>query len=61
MILCLLTDPPERTIDDTSVQDFKDLLNLNLVNYFIFCKVSCIYTVAQIIAAWYNYYYYFQK
>ena len=40
MILCLLTDPPERTIDDTSVQDFKDLLNLNLVNYFIFCKVS---------------------
>lgn len=42
MILCLLTDPPERTIDDTSVQDFKDLLNLNLVNYFIFCKVSCI-------------------
>ena len=39
-ILLVLTDPPTKTIDDTSVDDFKDLLNLNLVNYFIFCKVS---------------------
>lgn len=41
---CLINNagwhPPERTIDDTSVQDFKDLLNLNLVNYFIFCKFA---------------------
>ena len=37
----VLTDPPGgKTIDHTSVDEFRDLLNLNLVNYFIFCKVS---------------------
>ena len=36
-----LTDPPGgKTVDQTSVDEFRDLLNLNLVNYFIFCKVS---------------------
>lgn len=37
----VLTDPPGgKTVDHTSVDEFRDLLNLNLVNYFIFCKVS---------------------
>lgn len=36
----MLADPPMKTVDQTSIDEFKDLLNLNLVNYFIFCKVS---------------------
>lgn len=44
---CLINNagwhPPTKTIDDTSVDDFKDLLNLNLVNYFIFCKFALPY------------------
>lgn len=36
----VLADPPMKTVDQTSIDEFKDLLNLNLVNYFIFCKVS---------------------
>ncbi|CAH1250893.1 HSD17B14 [Branchiostoma lanceolatum] len=32
--------PPEQTIDDTSVEDFKSLLNLNLVSYFIASKFA---------------------
>ena len=38
----LLTDPPSKTIDETSVDLFRELLNLNLVNYFLFCKVSTV-------------------
>jgi len=40
--LLLLTDPPSKTIDETSVDLFRELLNLNLVNYFLFCKVSTV-------------------
>ncbi|KAJ7349530.1 hypothetical protein OS493_038758, partial [Desmophyllum pertusum] len=32
--------PPEKTVDQTSVDEFKKLLDLNLVNYFIFCKFA---------------------
>ncbi|KAK3719594.1 hypothetical protein QZH41_015733 [Actinostola sp. cb2023] len=41
---CLINNagwhPPEKSIDDTSVEDFKNLLNFNLVNYFILCKLA---------------------
>ncbi|XP_031568140.1 17-beta-hydroxysteroid dehydrogenase 14-like [Actinia tenebrosa] len=41
---CLINNagwhPPAKTIDDTSVEDFKSLLNFNLVNYFILCKLA---------------------
>ncbi|KXJ20962.1 17-beta-hydroxysteroid dehydrogenase 14 [Exaiptasia diaphana] len=41
---CLINNagwhPPEKNIDDTSIQDFKNLLDLNLVNYFTLCKLS---------------------
>lgn len=38
-VLFVLADPPEKTVDNTSVDEFRSLLDLNLVNYFIFCKV----------------------
>lgn len=37
--LFALADPPEKTVDNTSVDEFRSLLDLNLVSYFIFCKV----------------------
>ncbi|RMX45463.1 hypothetical protein pdam_00023240 [Pocillopora damicornis] len=42
---CLINNagwhPPEgKTVDHTTVDEFKNLLNLNLVNYFIFCKFA---------------------
>ena len=37
--LFLLADPPEQTVDNTTVDEFRSLLDLNLVSYFIFCKV----------------------
>lgn len=44
---CLINNagwhPPMKTVDQTSIDEFKDLLNLNLVNYFIFCKYSLPY------------------
>ena len=40
--LFALADPPEKTVDNTSVDDFRSLLDLNLVNYFIFCKVRAL-------------------
>ena len=40
LFFVFLTDPPEKTIDQTSIDEFRSLLDLNLVNYFIFCKVS---------------------
>ncbi|MEE6483036.1 hypothetical protein FKM82_013411 [Ascaphus truei] len=33
-------DPPEQTIDDTSAQEFRDLLNLNLIGYFLAAKYA---------------------
>ena len=42
--LTFITDPPSKTIDQTSAHEFRDLLNLNLVNYFLFCKVSLLIT-----------------
>ena len=42
--LTFITDPPSKTIDQTSAHEFSDLLNLNLVNYFLFCKVSLLIT-----------------
>ena len=35
-----IIDPPHRPIDEVSVEDFKWLLNLNLVSYFAACKVN---------------------
>lgn len=32
--------PPEKTVDNTSVDEFRSLLDLNLVSYFIFCKLA---------------------
>lgn len=41
---CLINNagwhPPERAIDDFSVQDFRDLLELNLVSIFAACKFA---------------------
>ncbi|CAH3015585.1 unnamed protein product [Porites evermanni] len=41
---CLINNagwhPPSKTIDQTSAHEFRDLLNLNLVNYFLFCKFA---------------------
>ncbi|XP_078583428.1 L-fucose dehydrogenase-like isoform X2 [Branchiostoma floridae x Branchiostoma japonicum] len=41
---CLINNagmhPPEQTIDDTSVDEFRSLLNLNLVSYFIASKFA---------------------
>lgn len=40
-LVLILADPPDgKTVDCTSVDEFRKLLDLNLVNYFIFCKVS---------------------
>ncbi|NP_001128543.1 hydroxysteroid (17-beta) dehydrogenase 14 L homeolog [Xenopus laevis] len=39
---CLINNagwhPPEQTIDDTTAEDFRDLLNLNLIGYFLTAK-----------------------
>ncbi|XP_069493166.1 17-beta-hydroxysteroid dehydrogenase 14 isoform X2 [Ambystoma mexicanum] len=32
--------PPEQTIDDTSAEDFRNLLNLNLIGYFLAAKYA---------------------
>ncbi|XP_072282800.1 L-fucose dehydrogenase-like, partial [Pyxicephalus adspersus] len=32
--------PPEQRIDDTSVQEFQELLNLNLIGYFLTAKYA---------------------
>uniref|UniRef100_H2ZTH5 Hydroxysteroid (17-beta) dehydrogenase 14 n=1 Tax=Latimeria chalumnae TaxID=7897 RepID=H2ZTH5_LATCH len=32
--------PPEQKIDDTSAQDFRDLLNFNLISYFLAAKFA---------------------
>lgn len=44
---CLINNagwhPPHLTIDEISVEDFKDLLQLNLVSYFAACKFALPY------------------
>lgn len=41
---CLINNagwhPPEQVIDNTSAQDFQDLLNLNLIGYFLTAKYA---------------------
>ncbi|CAH2319263.1 17-beta-hydroxysteroid dehydrogenase 14 [Pelobates cultripes] len=41
---CLINNagwhPPDQTIDDTSAQEFHDLLNLNLIGYFLTAKYA---------------------
>ncbi|XP_075694969.1 L-fucose dehydrogenase isoform X2 [Rhinoderma darwinii] len=41
---CLINNagwhPPEQTIDNTTVQEFQDLLNLNLIGYFLTAKYA---------------------
>ena len=35
-----IPDPPYQTIDDTSGDDFKKLIDLNLVGYYLVAKVG---------------------
>lgn len=35
--------PPHKPTDDTSAEEFRDLLNLNLVSYFLACKFALPY------------------
>ena len=40
-MLCLLSsDPPAKKIDDFTVEEFKQLFDINLLAYFISCKVG---------------------
>lgn len=42
LFLCLKSsssDPPHKPTDDTTAEEFRDLLNLNLVSYFLASKV----------------------
>ena len=34
-----VTDPPYQTIDDTSADDFRKLVDLNLIGYYLVAKV----------------------
>jgi len=44
---CLINNagwhPPPKTIDDFSIEEFRDLLNLNLVSVFVACKLALPY------------------
>ncbi len=33
------SDPPHKPTDDTTAEEFRDLLNLNLISYFVASKV----------------------
>lgn len=35
-----LSDPPHKPTDDTTADEFRDLLNLNLISYFLASKVN---------------------
>jgi hypothetical protein len=35
-----IVDPPARTIDGFSSEEFRKLLDLNLIGYFLACKVQ---------------------
>lgn len=34
------SDPPHKSIDETTAAEFRELLNLNLISYFLTSKVS---------------------
>lgn len=36
---CAFSDPPAKTIDGFSSEEFRQLLDLNLIGYFLACKV----------------------
>ena len=38
-IYIIVTDPPYQTIDDTSADDFRKLVDLNLIGYYLVAKV----------------------
>lgn len=38
--VCVVSDPPPKPIDDTTADEFRDLLNLNLISYFLASKVK---------------------
>src|SRR5882724_4369008 len=44
---CLINNagwhPPDKTIDECSIQEFRDLLNLNLISIFTACKFALPY------------------
>ncbi|KAJ8402528.1 hypothetical protein AAFF_G00366110 [Aldrovandia affinis] len=33
--------PPHKSIDETTAEEFRDLLNFNLISYFLTAKASC--------------------
>lgn len=39
-VSCPFLDPPKTAIDDITADDFRRLLDINLVSYFLFAKVS---------------------
>lgn len=43
MCVCVIADPPHIPTDDTSAEDFRDLLNLNLISYFLAAKVTFVF------------------
>lgn len=47
LFVCLFfpSDPPHKPTDETTAEEFRDLLNLNLVSYFLASKVRflCVY------------------
>jgi len=40
MISLFTVDPPHKPIDDFSADEFRQILDINLVSYFQFSKVS---------------------
>ena len=42
-ILSTLSDPPSKTIDEFSSDDFRQLFDLNLMSVFLCCKVRACY------------------
>lgn len=38
--ICWSADPPHKPTDDVTAQEFRDLLNLNVVSYFLASKVT---------------------
>lgn len=44
-------DPPHKPTDDTTAEEFKDLLNLNLISYFLASKVRSSINFMLIVSA----------
>ena len=38
--MCIILDPAHKKIDDVSAEDFRSLLDLNLISYFLTSKVA---------------------